>query len=173
MFLLIEFVLRLVPFESHNSRVYCSRRTGIGKVLSMPQPGTQGGIYRFGSFELAATTGELRKNGLRLKLQDQPTRILILLLENAGEVVTREQIQKRLWADEVYVDYENAINSAVRKLREVLIDNSDNPRFVETLPRRGYRFVARFRGCKPALPSRKSRRLQGVKPRGFCPPACW
>ena len=94
----------------------------------------------------------MRKNGLRLKLQDQPTRILILLLENAGEVVTREQIQKRLWADDTYVDYENAINSAVRKLREVLIDTSDNPRFVETLPKRGYRFIAPVSRLEPEAP---------------------
>lgn len=108
----------------------------------MSLPGTGRKIFRFGAFELAAATGELRKNGLRLKLQDQPVKILILLLENAGEVVTREQIQKQLWPEGVYVDYENAINSAVRKLREALIDTSDNPRFVETLPRRGYRFAA-------------------------------
>jgi Tol biopolymer transport system component/DNA-binding winged helix-turn-helix (wHTH) protein len=103
---------------------------------------TRGEIYRFGAFELASGTGELRKHGLRLKLQDQPLRILILLVENAGEVVTREQIQTRLWADDTYVDYENAINSAVRKLRDALSDTSANPRFVETLARRGYRFIA-------------------------------
>ncbi len=103
----------------------------------MPPPGNHGEIYRFGAFELAAGAGELRKNGLRLKLQDQPIRLLILLLENAGEVVTRDQIQKRLWADDVHVDYENAINSAVRKLREVLVDTSENPRYVETLAKRG------------------------------------
>jgi DNA-binding winged helix-turn-helix (wHTH) protein len=108
----------------------------------MAMPGTQGEIYRFGVFELFSATGELRKHGLRLKLQDQPVRILILLLEHAGEIVTREQIQKRLWADDVHVDYENAINSAVRKIREALTDTSDNPRFVETVARRGYRFIA-------------------------------
>ena len=108
----------------------------------MPLPGTGGDIYRFGPYELASATGELRKHGLRLKLQDQPIRLLVLLLENAGEVVSREQIQERLWASDVHVDYENAINSAVRKLREVLIDTSESPRFVETLARRGYRFIA-------------------------------
>jgi Tol biopolymer transport system component/DNA-binding winged helix-turn-helix (wHTH) protein len=108
----------------------------------MPLPGTRSEIYRFGPYELAQATGELRKHGLRLKLQDQPVRLLVLLLENAGEVVSREQIQERLWASDVHVDYENAINSAVRKLREVLIDTSENPRFVETLARRGYRFIA-------------------------------
>ena len=99
-------------------------------------------VVRFGSFEFSPRTGELRKNGLRLKLQEQPVRILCLLLETPGEVVSREQIQKRLWPGEVYVDYENAINSAMRKLREALADTSGNPRFIETLPRRGYRFIA-------------------------------
>jgi Tol biopolymer transport system component/DNA-binding winged helix-turn-helix (wHTH) protein len=108
----------------------------------MPLFGTHGEIYRFGAFELASGPGELRKHGTRLKLQDQPVRLLILLLENAGEIVTREQIQKRLWADDVHVDYENAINSSMRKLRDVLIDTSDNPRYIETLAKRGYRFIA-------------------------------
>src|SRR5580692_4254696 len=108
----------------------------------MALSGTPDEIYRFGPFELASGTGELRKHGQRLKLQEQPIRVLIVLLENAGEVVTREQIQRRLWADDVHVDYENAINSAVRKLREGLIDTADNPRYVETLAKRGYRFIA-------------------------------
>jgi Tol biopolymer transport system component/DNA-binding winged helix-turn-helix (wHTH) protein len=99
-------------------------------------------VVRFGPFEFCPGTGELRKNGLRLKLQEQPGRILCLLLENPGELLSREQIQKRLWPDGVFVNYENAINSAVRKLREALLDTSDNPRFIETLPRRGYRFIA-------------------------------
>src|SRR5580698_9659319 len=108
----------------------------------MALSGTPDEIYRFGPFELASGTGELRKHGQRLKLQEQPIRVLIVMLQNAGEVVTREQIQRRLWADDVHVDYENAINSAVRKLREVLVDTSDNPRYVETLAKRGYRFIA-------------------------------
>jgi Tol biopolymer transport system component/DNA-binding winged helix-turn-helix (wHTH) protein len=99
-------------------------------------------VVRFGSFEFSPRAGELRKNGLRLKLQEQPVRILCLLLETPGELVSREEIQKRLWPDEVYVDYENAINSAMRKLREALADTSASPRFIETLPRRGYRFIA-------------------------------
>ncbi|HKD04548.1 MAG TPA: winged helix-turn-helix domain-containing protein [Bryobacteraceae bacterium] len=99
-------------------------------------------VVRFGPFEFRPRTGELRKSGLRLKLQEQPVRILLLLLETPGELVSREQIQKRLWPNEVYVDYENAINSAMRKLREALSDTSGNPRFIETLPRRGYRFIA-------------------------------
>jgi len=98
-------------------------------------------VYRFGTFELDQATGELRKRGLRIKLQDQPFHILALLLEHGGELVTREQIQEKLWAPGTYVDYDNAINSAIRKLREALGDEAENPRFIETFARRGYRFV--------------------------------
>ena len=99
-------------------------------------------IFQFGVFELNRHTGELRKHGVKLKLQDQPFQILILLLEHPGEVVTRSDIQKRLWPENTYVDFDNAINSAIRKLRDALGDNPENPRFVETLARRGYRFIA-------------------------------
>jgi Tol biopolymer transport system component/DNA-binding winged helix-turn-helix (wHTH) protein len=116
----------------------------------MPLSEVRDDVVRFGAFEFSARTGELRKNGLRLKLQEQPARILRLLLENRGELVSREQIQKQLWPDGVFVDYENAINSAVRKLREALLDTSESPRFIETLPRRGYRFVAAI--AQPASP---------------------
>ena len=99
-------------------------------------------VYRFGSFELDIRSGDLRKLGIRIKLQDQPRQILFLLLDDAGEVITREKIQKHLWPDSTFVDFDNAINSAVRKLRDALGDSADNPRFVETLARRGYRFIA-------------------------------
>jgi Tol biopolymer transport system component/DNA-binding winged helix-turn-helix (wHTH) protein len=98
--------------------------------------------YRFGSFEFDTRSGELRKFGIRIKLQDQPRQILLLLLQHPGEVVTREEIQKHLWPDNTFVDFDNAINSAVRKLRNALGDTADTPRFIETLARRGYRFVA-------------------------------
>lgn len=99
-------------------------------------------IFHFGVFELNSHTGELRKHGVKLKLQDQPLQVLTLLLEHPGEVVTRSDIQKRLWPENTYVDFDNAINSAIRKLRDALGDSSENPRFVETLARRGYRFIA-------------------------------
>ena len=98
-------------------------------------------VFQFGVFELNSRTGELRKHGVKLKLQDQPLQILMLLLERCGEVVTRADIQKRLWPENTYVDFDNAINSAVRKLRDALGDSPENPRFVETLARRGYRFI--------------------------------
>ena len=97
---------------------------------------------QFGLFEFNPQSGELRKNGVKLKLQDQPAHILSLLLEHPGEIVLREDIQKRVWPERTYVDFDNAINSAVRKLRDALGDTPQNPRFVETLARRGYRFIA-------------------------------
>ena len=99
-------------------------------------------VHQFGAFELDAHSGELRKHGMKLKLQHQPLQILAILLERSGEVVTREEIQKRLWPDNTYVDFDNAINSAIRKLRDALGDPAENPVFIETLSRRGYRFIA-------------------------------
>ncbi len=95
---------------------------------------------RFGLFELDIRNGELRKNGIRVKLSGQPFQVLAILLEHPGEVVTREELQKRLWPD-TFVDVEHNLNTAINKIREVLGDSSENPRFVETLPRRGYRFI--------------------------------
>ena len=98
--------------------------------------------YRFGVFEADAGSGELRRQGIRLRLNAQPFQLLMMLLERPGEVVTREEICARLWPDGTFVDYEHGVNSAVNRIREALGDNAANPRFVETLARRGYRFIA-------------------------------
>jgi DNA-binding winged helix-turn-helix (wHTH) protein len=98
--------------------------------------------YRFGTFEADATTGELRKKGVRIKLHSQPFQVLFMLLERPGEILTREEICRELWPDGTFVDYEHGVNSAVNRLRDALGDKASNPRFVETLARRGYRFVA-------------------------------
>jgi DNA-binding winged helix-turn-helix (wHTH) protein len=108
----------------------------------MAGPVGSGSVFQFGAFELDLQARELRKRGIRVKLQDQPLQILFLLIECAGEVVTREQIQKKLWCVDTFVDFENSINGAVRRLRDALGDTSENPRFVETVARHGYRFVA-------------------------------
>src|SRR3954453_19602959 len=108
----------------------------------MPGTEQQQPIFQFGVFELNPRTRELRKHGVKLKLQDQPAEILALLLEHAGDVVQREDIKNRLWPERTYVDFDNAINSAIRKLRDTLGDSPENPRFIETLARRGYRFIA-------------------------------
>jgi eukaryotic-like serine/threonine-protein kinase len=102
----------------------------------------QSRIVRFGVFQADLDRRELRKSGVRLKLHEQPFQILVLLLERVGDVVTREEIRQRLWPGNTFVEFDNGLNVAVTKLRTALGDNADNPRFVETVPRRGYRFVA-------------------------------
>ncbi len=97
---------------------------------------------RFGAYEFDLRAGELRKHGMRIKLQEQPCQILAILLEHRGEMVTREELQSRLWPSNTFVDFDHSLNTAVMRLREALSDSSENPRFIETLPRRGYRFVA-------------------------------
>jgi len=97
---------------------------------------------RFGIFELDLQAGELRKHGLRIRLQEQPFKVLAALLERPGEVVTREELRKRLWPDDTFVDFDHGLASAINRLREALGDSAENPRYVETLPRRGYRFIA-------------------------------
>src|ERR1700758_3592282 len=98
--------------------------------------------YRFGVFEADAITGELRRKGVRIKLHSQPFQILVMLLERPGELLTREEISRELWPDGTFVDYEHGVNSAVNRLRDALGDKASNSRFIETLARRGYRFVA-------------------------------
>jgi TolB-like protein/DNA-binding winged helix-turn-helix (wHTH) protein len=100
------------------------------------------GVLKFGTFELNLANGELRKRGLRIALQDQPLRILIALLERPGDVVGREELCHRLWPRGTFVDFEHSLNAAVRRLRVVLGDDADVPRFVETVHKRGYRFLA-------------------------------
>jgi cholera toxin transcriptional activator len=98
--------------------------------------------YRFGTFEADSATGELWRKGMRVKLHSQPFQVLFMLLERPGEMLTREEISRELWPDGTFVDYEHGVNSAVNRLREALGDKASNPKFVETLARRGYRFVA-------------------------------
>lgn len=98
--------------------------------------------YEFGPFEVNDVSGELLKHGHRVKLQEQPFRLLVILLENAGQVVTREQIQSRIWQGNTFVDFDGSLRVAMRKLREALGDDAENPRYIETIPKRGYRFLA-------------------------------
>jgi len=104
-----------------------------------PQPPPR---YRFGIFEADAATGELRRQGLRVKLNTQPFQVLLMLLGRPGQLLTREEISRELWPDGTFVDYEHGVNSAVNRIREALGDTAANPRFLETLARRGYRFIA-------------------------------
>ncbi len=107
----------------------------------MATAATPGGTIRFGAFELDVRSGELRKNGIRLPLQGRPIQILSVLLENPGQLVTRDELRQRLWPADTFVDFDHALHNCVARLREVLGDSAEVPRFIETLPRRGYRYV--------------------------------
>ena len=101
---------------------------------------------RFGVFELDLTSGELRKSGVKVRLQEQPFRLLKALVERPGALVSREELQQRLWPDQTFVNFEDGLSTAARKIRQALGDSASNPRFIETLPKRGYRFVAPVSG---------------------------
>ena len=109
--------------------------------------------FRFGRFELDVRAHELRKDGVRLRLQDQPFEVLAVLLEQPGEVLTRDELRRRLWPDGTFVDFEHGLNAAVKRLRAALGDNADRPRFVETLNRRGYRFIGAVDRIEPERPN--------------------
>lgn len=99
-------------------------------------------VFRFGVFEVNAATGELRKQGLRIRLQDQPAHLLLLLLDRAGEVVSRDEIRRKLWPPDTFVDFDQSLGTALRKLRQSLNDDADTPRYIETIPKNGFRFLA-------------------------------
>src|SRR6202167_2281726 len=118
------------------------------------------GLLRFGVFELDRDAKELRRNGVPMRLQEQPLRVLAALVERPGEIVTREELQERIWGKDTFVDFEQSLNKAVNRLREALNDEAGQPKYVETVPRRGYRFIAAVSGLNateppqpPVLPS--------------------
>jgi len=119
-------------------------------VASAQQPGR---VLRFGVFEVDLAAAELRKKGLKVNLQDQPFRLLVILLERPGEIVTREELREKLWPADTFVEFDHSLNKAINKIREVLGNSADNPRFVETAPRRGY--------GPPARTQRGDRRHRG------------
>jgi len=107
--------------------------------MERPRPNS---VVRFGTYEVSLQSGEVRKGGLRIRVQQQPMKLLEILLERPGEVVTREELRSRVWADESFGDFDQAVNIAIAKLRSALGDSAESPRFIETLPKRGYRFIA-------------------------------
>jgi TolB-like protein/DNA-binding winged helix-turn-helix (wHTH) protein/Flp pilus assembly protein TadD len=115
----------------------------------MPEDQLRGRV-RFGVFELDPRAGELRKHGVRVRLQEQPFQVLAMLLERSGEVVTREELKKKLWPADTFVDFDHGLNKVINKIREALSDSAESPRFVETVARRGYRFLADVRAADPA-----------------------
>ena len=136
-------------------------------------------VYRFATYEADPATGELRKAGARLRLPEQPFRVLIMLLERPGELVTREEIRQTLWPADTFVDFDHGLNTVINRLRETLGDSASNPRFIETLARRGYRFLAPVEAAGPAtaaalqtgpgataptLPAKGFREMNGAMP---------
>jgi DNA-binding winged helix-turn-helix (wHTH) protein len=117
----------------------------------MPTPLRSTNVVRFEVFEVDLRAQELYKSGRKIKLQVQPFQVLAMLLEQPGEVVTREEMQKRLWPADTFVDFDHSLNTAIKKLRQALGDDKKKPKFVETLPKRGYRFLASVK--KPATSS--------------------
>jgi TolB-like protein/DNA-binding winged helix-turn-helix (wHTH) protein/Flp pilus assembly protein TadD len=112
---------------------------GTKGTMEPPRPTS---VVRFGTYEVSLQSGEVRKAGLRIRVQQQPMKLLEILLERPGEVVTREELRSRIWTDESFGDFDQAVNIAIAKLRSALGDSAENPRFIETLPKRGYRFIA-------------------------------
>jgi len=128
----------------------------------MPSPNrAQPHIIRFGVFEADLRTGELRKSGAKIRVPDQPFQILVMLLQRPDEVVSREELRQKLWSADTFVDFEHGVNSAVARLRDLLGDSADSPRYIETLPRRGYRFIGSVNG---GTPTRQNRKLERRNP---------
>ena len=118
-------------------------------------------VVRFATFELDLRAGELHKAGAKVRLQDKPFRLLAALLERPGELVTREELCGRLWPSDTFVDFDNSLNNAVNRVRAALGDTADHPRFVETVGRYGYRFIAPWRPCLPPPPRCRRRLIPG------------
>ena len=112
----------------------------------MPEVSPSRASLRFSDFEIDLRAGELRKQGVKVKLQEQLFQVLQILLEHPGEVVTREELQRRIWPADTFVDFDHGLYNAIKRLREALGDTADTPRFIETLPKRGYRFIATVDG---------------------------
>src|SRR6266404_9909660 len=121
-------------------------------------------IICFGMFEADLQTGELRKNGVKVPLQGQPFQVFAFLLQQSGELVTRDELRQKVWPEDTFVDFDHGLNTAITKIRVALGDDADNPRFVETLPRRGYRFIGpanrpNSQAPSPSAPKKHSGRL--------------
>src|ERR1700722_19387581 len=118
------------------------------------EPVRQKPLIRFGTYEISLQSGELRKGGVRIRVQQQPLKVLEILLERPGQVVSREDLRNRVWPNDNFGDFDQAVNIAIAKLRTALGDSADNPRFIETLPKRGYRFIAEVRSVDTGSPAK-------------------
>ena len=129
----------------------------------MENPRSNSQCIVFNNFEVDLRSGELRRNGRKIRLQPQPFQLLALLLEHPGEVVTREEVRGKLWPDGTHVDFNHGLGTALNKIREALGDSAENPRFVETVPRRGYRFVGSIREPSVEIPETRAQTAGAVR----------
>src|ERR1700744_2149479 len=129
--------------------------------MFVERPANTTRVWRFGVFEVDAADGELRRGGRSVKMREQSFRILVFLLEHSGEVVTREELRAVLWPSDTFVDFDHSLNTAVMKLRDALGDSAETPLYIETLPKRGYRFIA-----PTAIVEREPRTISSVIPAG-------
>src|SRR5438128_11432606 len=143
---------------SAGTGVLHSSRSGVAVKTSSSVPPT----LRFGVFELDPRAGELRKKGMKIRLQGQPVDILAMLLERPGETITREELQKKLWPADTFVDFEQGLNNAMKRLRASLDDNAESPHLIETLPRHGYRFIGSVNGSEQPPAEAKTTRSAGT-----------
>ena len=128
----------------------------------MSSPSPSSGVVQFDLFEVDLRAGELYKAGHKIRLQIQPFHALALLLERPGEVITRQEFEKKLWPGDTFVDFDHSLNTAIKKLRQALGDDKKKPRFVETLPKRGYRFIGTLKHTAPQLPAKAPASASGV-----------
>src|SRR5215471_618725 len=135
----------------------------VSLIFRMPAPASSTDRVQFGVFELDLQRAELRKQGVRVKLQEQPLKILQILLENPGQIVTREQLRRRIWPANTFVEFDQGLYSAMARLRDALGDSSDSPRFIETVARRGYRFIAPVISVSPMAPASEGASKPGTR----------
>ena len=149
-----------MPLPPRRDKVAADRRRRGGEIMV----GSASNSFRFGVYELDLRSGELLRSGLRVRLQPQPLKVLSMLLERAGEVVTREEIQAQIWGNETFVDFERGLNYCIKQIRAALNDDAETPRFVETLPRRGYRFIAAVEAIAAESPPQEGSPVGPSKP---------
>src|ERR1700685_3494647 len=142
-------VTRFCPSGATTIRTSCSRSRSLNTMSSPAFPhdrksSPESQLIRFDRYEVDLHAGELRKEGRKVRLQAQPFQLLVLLLRNSGRVVSREDVKRELWPGDTFVDFDHGLAAAVNKIREALCDSADKPKFIETLPRRGYRFIGKL-----------------------------
>ncbi len=137
-----EASVRQTLIEPYDMGSRPAKMPNVEDVGNSNRSGNEFAACRFGVFELDLRAGELRRGGLKIKLQEQPLQVLVQLLQRPGEIVTREDLRKHLWPADTFVDFDHSLNAAIRRLRDALGDSAENPTFVETVARRGYRFLA-------------------------------